>query len=120
MGTNGNCGECEVVVVQTKRHGLRADQWHRMFPQAKLVEDTVLMPERPLKRRLKELAEIVVRRLAAGETEISNQSLYEQMDMDRSNFGALVKKPEWQAYITQLGLNPEPLKGRAMGLRKVA
>ena len=118
MGTNGNCGECEVVVVQTKRHGLTKAQWHEMFPGATLVEDRVLLPPVPLSGQLKELAELVNRRLAAGDTEISNQALWETLGMQRTYFQRLVKKPEWQAYIANLGLSPEPLgKGRGVGLR---
>ena len=39
--------------------------------------------------------------------------------VDRSNFGALIRKPEWQARVAQRGLQPQPLPGRVMGLRRV-
>jgi hypothetical protein len=48
---------------------------------------------------LGKLAAIVMRRLKAGEKEMSNPSLYEETGIDRSNFGRLVKKPEWKTYI---------------------
>jgi hypothetical protein len=66
------------------------------------------------------LAGIIERRLAAGETEMTNTSLYEKLQMSRKNFSDLVKKPEWQAYVVALGLQPQTLRGRAMGLRLVA
>lgn len=120
MGVDGDCGQMEVVIPQTKQSGLSADQYRLMFPEVCLTEDHVLMPPVPLKGRLKELSGVVLRRLEAGETEMSNQSLYEELGMQKTNFSALVRKPEWQAYVSNLGLRPQPLKGRAMGLRLVA
>jgi hypothetical protein len=69
---------------------------------------------------LEDLNTIVVRRLQAGETEMTNQSLYEELGMKKPNFLALVKKPEWQARRAQLSLNPQQLSGRMMGLKLVA
>ena len=52
----------------------------------------------------------------AGDTEISNQSLYESMGMDRRDFTALTRKPEWHAHIANLGLASQRRgKGRGMG-----
>ena len=62
----------------------------------------------------------MTRRLEAGERQMTNASLREEMGMSERNFRALVKKPEWQARIAQLGLNPQQLNGRMMGLRLVA
>lgn len=42
-----------------------------------------------------------------------------EMGIDRSNFGRLIKKPEWKAFIADLGLNPQPLAGKTMWLRLV-
>jgi hypothetical protein len=39
--------------------------------------------------------------------------------MAKGNFGKLVAKPEWQAYLARLGLIPQKLKGKQMGLRLV-
>jgi hypothetical protein len=107
----------EAVIPQTKQTGISLAVYRRMFPGVSIVEDTVLMPPRPLKGRLADLAEIVVRRLEAGETEMTNLSLYEELGMAKGNFGKLVTRPEWQAYVAQLGLNPQRLPGRMMGLR---
>jgi len=49
-----------------------------MFPGVVIVQDRDLMPQQLLKGRLKELAGILARRLAAGETEMTNQSLYDE------------------------------------------
>jgi hypothetical protein len=65
-----------------------------MFPEAVVVLDRELMPEEALPGRLKDLAGIIEGRLDAGETEMSNQSLYEELRMSKQQFGALVKKPE--------------------------
>jgi hypothetical protein len=51
---------------------------------------------------------------------MTNQSLWEELGMKKPNFLALVKRPEWQARRAQLGLNPQQLSGRMMGLRQVA
>jgi hypothetical protein len=56
-----------------------------------------------------------MRRLKRGDSELSNPSLYKEMGIDRSNFGRLVKKPEWKAHIAQFGLIPQPLAGKVMG-----
>ena len=85
----------------------------------KLTTDTMLLPPKPLKGRLRDLDAIVVRRLEAGETEMTNASLYGEIGMLDRNFRALVQKPEWHARRAQLGLNPQQLSGRMMGLRLV-
>src|SRR5262249_679548 len=100
--------------------GLSLDAYRRAFPGVAIRQDSVLLPPTPLKGRLKDLAAIVTRRLEAGEREMTNQSLYEDLGMAKQNFGALVRKPEWRPFIAQLGLNPQPLKGRAIGLRLLA
>jgi hypothetical protein len=119
-GEDGDCGVMEVIIPQSKQNGLSERECHAMFPEAVIIRDRVLMPEKALPGRLKDLAVIVERRLAAGETEMTNLSLYEEMGMQRQNFSKLVRRPEWQAHVAALGLQPQPLKGRAMGLRLVA
>jgi hypothetical protein len=52
--------------------------------------------------------------------QMTNSSLREEMGMSKRNFRALVQKPEWQARRAQLGLNPQQLNGRMIGLRRVA
>jgi hypothetical protein len=83
-----------------------------MFPEAVIIEDHTLMPAKPLKGRMKELSELIASRLAAGEREMTNPSLYETLGMSRQNFGKLVKRPEFQAWVATMGL-----KGGVMGLR---
>jgi hypothetical protein len=119
MGVDGDCGEMEVVIPQVKQTGLTDADYRGMFPGAALREDQTLLPARPLKGRLKDLDAIVVMRLGAGEREMSNASLYEELGMVKGNFGKLVTRPEWQARVAQLGLSPQPLPGRRMGLRVI-
>ena len=105
---------------QTKQAELSRSDYQTMFRGVTITEDIVLLPPKPLKGRLKDLVTIVVRRLEAGERQMTNASLREEMGMSGRNLRALVKKPEWQARIAQLGLNPQHLSGRMMGLRLVA
>src|SRR6185312_2873381 len=120
MGVDGDCGEMEAVVPQTKQTGLSLADYRRMFPDVRITEDAALLPPKPLKGRLKDLDAIVVRRLAAGDREMTNASLAVELGMADRDFRRLVQKPEWQARRAQLGLNPQQLGGRMMGLRLVA
>jgi hypothetical protein len=120
MGVGGDCGVMEAVIPQTKQTGLSRSAYQGMFPGAVIVDDNALMPSKPLKGRLNDLAGILARRLAAGEAEMTNESLYRELGVDKSNFAKLVKRPEWQAHIAALGLNPQRLRGHHMGLRVVA
>lgn len=119
MGVDGDCGVCEVVIPQVRQTGLSEDDYRGMFPGLVIQRDTRLLPTKPLKGKLKALSEIVARRLAEGEREMTNPSLYGELKMARQDFGALVKRPDWQAWIAAIGLNPGPLSGRVMGLRKL-
>jgi hypothetical protein len=120
IGVDGDCGVMEAVIPQTNQAGISEEDYRRMFPGVNIVQDRVLMPSVPLKGRLEQLAAIVTRRLKTGETEMTNQSLYTEMDMKAGNFAALVKKPEWHTFIAALGLRPQRLKGTARGLRLIA
>jgi len=120
VAVGGDCGTMEAVIPQTKQTGISPTDYRRMFPGVSILEDTTLLPPRPLKGRLTDLDAIVVRRLADGDTEMTNQSLWEELGMKKPNFLALVKRPEWQARRAQLGLNLQQLSGRMMGLRQVA
>jgi hypothetical protein len=88
-----------------------------MFPDVNLIDDRTLLPEKPLTGRLKQLADIILRRLAAGETELSNPSLYEALGMAKGNFGKLVVRAVWKAFLDTNDLRPELLGNRTMGLR---
>jgi len=120
MGVGDDCGVMEAIIPQTKQTGLSAGDYQTMFPDVTLIHDRVLIPDHPLKGRLGELAAVVTRRLEAGETEMTNQSMYEEMRMAKENFGALVRKPEWQSHVAGLGLRPQKLPGRMAGLKVVA
>ncbi len=120
MGSGGHCGECEAVVFQTKQKGLSDNQWRKMFPDVDLIHDKVLAPKVPLRGRLLELATIVERRLAAGDTELSNSSLYRAMSITKQQFAGLARREAWQAHVENLGLTPQSLSGREAGLRVAA
>ena len=120
MGVNGDCGHMEAVVPQVRQTGLSEADYLGMFPGVILTQDTTLLPAKPLKGKLKDLSEIVARRMAEGVEEMTNQSLYEEIGMKRQNFGPLVKRPEWRAWVTAVGLHPERLKGGDVGLRRRA
>ena len=116
MGVGGDCGDMEAVIPQTKQTGISLADYRRMFPGVRIVDDRVLMPPKPLTGRLGDLAGVVSRRLEAGEREMTNPSLYAELGMDQRNFSKLVKRPEWRAYISQLGLNPQKLACGMVGL----
>jgi hypothetical protein len=120
MGSEGRCGDCEVVVFQTKQKGLSDEQWRKMFPGVDLIHDKVLAPKVPLKGKPLELATIVERRLVAGEAELSWPSLYEELGMEKANFRRLVRSEAWQAHMKNLGLTQCRLKGNVQGLRLVS
>ena len=117
---DGDCGVMEVVIPQSRQTGLTNADYRGMFNGVVLVDDRLLMPAKPLRGKLKALSDIVSRRLGAGEREMTNPSLCVELEMERHDFAKLVKKPEWQAWVAAMGLNPEPLKGRIMGLRQTA
>jgi hypothetical protein len=50
---------------------------------------------------------------------MTNPSLYAEMGMRQQNYAALVRKPEWQAYVAAMGLRPQKLRGRVAGLRLI-
>jgi hypothetical protein len=56
------------------------------------------------------MADVVAARIAAGEQEITDPSIYEPLGIDRRDFAKHVKKPEWQAWVAAMGLAPQPLK----------
>jgi hypothetical protein len=120
MGSGGRCGDCEVVVFQTKQKGLSDEQWRRMFPDVDLIHDKVLAPEVPLTGRLQELATIVERRLAAGDTELSNSSLYDELGISKQQFAGLVRRDAWKAHTKNLGLTSRSISAREVGLVRVA
>lgn len=119
-GVAGDCGVMEVVVPQSCQTGLSDQDYQGMFPGVVIEVDHLMLPAKPLKGKLKALSEIVARRLAEGAREIANPSLCAELEMARQDFAKLVKRPEWQAWIAAMGLNPKPLKGRIMGLRRLA
>jgi hypothetical protein len=119
MGVGGDCGVMEAVIPQVRQTGLSDDDYRGMFPGVVLKHDHALMPQKPLKGNLKRLSEIVARRLAEGEREMTNPSLYAELRMAQPDFANLVKKPEWKTWVAAMGLKPGPLRGRVMGLRQI-
>jgi hypothetical protein len=124
MGNNGGCGQCEVVVVSSKRHGISDAGWRRMFPNVTLVEDTTLTPKaEELMGKLGALAEHVLRRAGAGETEIRYADIYEHdLSMKQPNFARLLQenRTQWDAWVAANGFTECRLRGSAKGLRKIA
>lgn len=119
MGVDGDCGECIAVVVGHPQSGHSDAEWRSMFPGVKLVDDVANGPM-PLKGRLGELASLVERLFAEGAREVSNATMMRALGMSKGNFSTLVKKPEWQRWITSKGIYPGYLKGKQMGLRRVS
>lgn len=117
VGVDGDCGEMEVVIPMTKQTGLSRDDLLSLFPGAEVVDDHTLMPRKELRGRLRDLATVVEQRLAAGETEMTDQSLYKALGVDRRNFSVLVRRPAWLAHSEALGLEHVRLKGNQRGLR---
>jgi hypothetical protein len=66
--------------------------------------------------RIHELGEIVVRRLTLGDTDLTWPSLRAELGISSQEFGALVRKPEWVAFMGSLGLTQGLAKGRSRGL----
>jgi hypothetical protein len=120
MGVDGDCGRMEAVIAQTWQTGLSFEDYRTMFPEVNVEVDHLLLPPKPLKGKLRQLADIVAKRLEDGQEELPYPSLYKELGMQQQNFSALVKKPEWRAYITRIGLIPQRLKGRVIVLRKTA
>ena len=119
LGIDGDCGPMEVVILQSHQTGLREQDLRGMFPGVNLIDGSYLLPSKPLTGKALELSKIVARRLAAGETEMTNVSLYSELEMKKQGFGKLVARPVWQAWIAARGLNSQPLHGNNMGLRLV-
>jgi hypothetical protein len=113
----GDCGVMEAVILQAAKSGLTDAQYREMFPAVEIVHDTTLLPRKPLKGKLKALADIVTRRMAAGEREMANPDLYGDLGMAKQNFGRLVKNPVWQDWMASMGLLVTTLKGGMLGLR---
>lgn len=75
LSVEGDCGPMEALIFQTRQTGLSDADYRGMFPGVVLVEDRAMLPMKPLKGNLRRLAEIVQRRLEAGETETTDASL---------------------------------------------
>ncbi len=110
VSVGDDCGEMEAVIPQTKQTGIPLTGYRRMFPGVKIIGDTVLMPPKPLKGRLKELDNIVVRRLEAGEQEMTNQSLYDELEAQLRQAGRPARvaspySPGWTTAPATTGSN---------------
>jgi hypothetical protein len=116
MGANGDCGEMEAIIPQTRQTGLSKDDYRTMFPGVRIEVDHVLLPPKPLKGNLKRLADVVARRLEAGDHEMDYPSLYGELGIRQQNFDKMIKRPEWKAYLDRAGIRPQ----RLMGFRRAA
>ena len=112
---DGDCGPMEAVIFQTSQTGLAWEDYQGMFPGVVVSDDRSLLPAKPLKGKLKALGSIVAARLAAGETQMLNTALGEQLGMDATAFRRLLKHPAWLEHIASIGLSIVPLNGRALG-----
>lgn len=117
-GVDGDCGTMTAVIPQVPQTGISDDDYRKMFPGVNLLHDASLVPAKPLRGKLRALSEIVVARMEAGDTEMANPDLAREMRMDLSNFRALVKRRDWQAWMVPRGLVRCRLKGRATGIRR--
>jgi hypothetical protein len=117
LNVGGDCGQQEAVIFQSFQSGLTVDEYKLMFPGASVVVDQTLAPEKPLKGKVKQLADIVSDLLGGGMAEVTNEDLSGSLRMAPSDFRKLVKRPDWQEWVQSRGLQPGMLKGRKMGLR---
>jgi hypothetical protein len=53
IGMDGDCGQMEVIIPRSKQSGLSDADYQSMFPGVIIVHDRDLMPQQPLKGRLK-------------------------------------------------------------------
>jgi hypothetical protein len=118
LGIDGDCGRQEVVLPQAPQTGLTDADLQGMFPGCRIVRDLSRMPPKPLKGNLKRLADTVQRRLEAGDREMTDTSLYGEMDVTKNNYGKLKAKPEWVAWLGVMGLHQAKLGGGFIGLRR--
>ena len=116
-GVDGDCGVCEVMVMQSPQTGLSRADYEAMFPEAPVMSDVSLFPPKVLKGRLGELEGIVRGRLSHGEREMTNQSLRDAMGMRQDDFRKLLKHAGWKAATVALHVVPQALSGGMMGLR---
>ena len=119
LGANGQCGECEVVVIQTKSKGLTDAQWAKMFPDATLLHDKTLAPELPLSANMKALSAIIERRKAAGDIILPGTSLYGEMKISRQSYIKMVQKDAWQKHYKNLGLEVWTVSPKEKGYRVI-
>lgn len=117
-GLNGDCGRQEVVIPQAPQTGLTKADYQGMFPGVRIIQDTSLLPARPLKGNLKRLAAEVQRRQGEGAKEITDASLYAELGISQGNYGKLKRKPEWAAWLSASGWHQAKLAKGAMGLRR--
>lgn len=118
MGVDGDCGRQEVVIPQAPQTGLTDADLTGMFPGCRIVRDVTLMPLKPLKGNLLKLSQAVLQRHQAGDTEITDPSIYGPLGMGRADYGKLKRKEEWAAWLASLGWFQAKLQGGFMGLRR--
>lgn len=120
MGIDGDCGRQEVVIPQAPQTGLSTADYMGMFPGCKVARDLTLLPLKPLKGRLLKCSAVVLRRHEAGDHEITDPSIYGELEMGRADYGKLKRKEEWVAWLSAVGWHQAKLGGGIMGLRRRA
>ena len=118
MGVNGDCGVMEAVILQAPQTGLTGDDYRGMFPGCNIVHDHSLLPSKPLRGNLKKLSAIVQRRQEAGETCLSDSSLYSELAVTQNNYAKLKAKAAWGVWLTANGWRKVRLAGGVTGLRR--
>jgi hypothetical protein len=77
------------------------------------------MPVKSIKGNLKKAADAVMTKFAEGLSEVAYPVVYKAIGMTQGHFSRLVKKPEWQAWLAEIGYYQAKLRGGAIGLRRV-
>ena len=120
VGLAGDCGAMEVVVVQSPRSGLSKADYEGMFPGATIKVDKLLFPELILTGRMKEAADMIRRRLDAGEAVIAFTALYGEMETSRQSFGRLIKDPKMAQWLANEGLEKVKLNARSTAFQMIS
>ena len=115
---DGDCGPMEATIFESPQTGLSDADYRGMFPGATIVHDTSLLPAKPLRGRLKELAARVLGQFEAGHTEVAYAALATEMGMTARDVRKLISKPQWLEWLAASRLLPCRLAGGRGGVRR--
>ena len=114
---DGDCGPMVAVIPQAKHMGLTDEELCGMFPGVRIERDLSLLPPPKLKANLRDMERAVTAQIVEGVQMIPYPALRVAAGVkDAANFGKLIRKPEWKAFIASMGLEARTLHGRTMGL----